>query len=205
MLRRRWGCYASHCSVNYGKVCNIHTHFILRGFLSWPDFPCLKGPQVTLKRPESLKQHNNKFTFNFWPYSWRFLVVWERNALVPRCLKTAENSFFKCLKEKTSSLSFPQIRGSTQEINPKKEVKRQSTSFLPSSWTCPSALAQCWIAPFNGLAEFTTFLAASSCYDVFKASKHIIQISAMLEFFILCRHSENAHCDRSQLPSTVSP
>lgn len=44
-------------------------YFILRGFLSWPELPCLKGPQVTLKRPESLKHHNNKFTFNFWPYS----------------------------------------------------------------------------------------------------------------------------------------
>lgn len=64
--------------------------------------------QVALKKPKSLKQQNNKFTFNFGPYSWRFFVVCKRNAVVPPFLKTAENGFFKCfLKKKKSSLSFP--------------------------------------------------------------------------------------------------
>ena len=129
MLKPWCGCYALHCFISYIKVGNIRRYFTLRGLLLCPDFPCLKGRQVTLKRPESRKQHNNKFTFNFWPYSWRFLVVSERNALVPPFLKAAENSFFKCLKEKTSSFSFPQIGGSMREINPKS----RATGHLPAS------------------------------------------------------------------------
>lgn len=134
------GCYALHCFADYMTAWDIQMHFIPRVFLSCPDSPCLMGPQVTLKKPESWKQHNNEFTFSFWSYSWRFLVVWERNALVSPFLKTAENSFLKCLKEKTSSLNFPQIGGSIQ-INPKMLGSRLPPTFPPVELTpqcsCP--------------------------------------------------------------------
>lgn len=133
------------------------------GLLSCPDFPWPKGPQVVLTRLESFKQHNNKFTFNFWPYSWRFLVVWERNALVPPFLKTAENSFFKCLKGKTSSLSFPQIPNQRVHtgVNPKKEVRQQATSCLASWWVCSQAPpeSQAFVGLlFLGVTELTACL-----------------------------------------------
>lgn len=149
-------------------------YFVWKGLWFCPDFPCLKGPQVTLKRPESRKQHNNKFTFNFWPHTWRFLVVSERNALVPPFLKTAENSFFKCLREKTSSLHFPQIGGSTQEINPKREVGQQATCQLPSWWICSKALVQFQIFLFIGLTKLVAFLVASSATNFFKISRNVL-------------------------------
>ena len=208
MLKPWWECCVLplHCG---DTVHQLHQgrqhwrHFAWKGLWSCPDFPCLKGPQVTLKRPDSHKQHNNKFTFNFWPHTWRFLVVSERNALVPPFLKTAENSYFKCLREKTSSLRFPQIGGSTQEINPKKEVGHQATCQLPSWWICSRALAQFQIFLFIGLTELVAFLVASSAIHFFKISRNVLsnhRLSRVLYPIAL----KNVTAP-SQLPSDLSP
>lgn len=106
---------------------------------SHQDLPCPKDPQVRLKRLESLKQHNNKFTFNFWPHLWRFLVVWKRNALAPPFLKTAENSFFKCFREKTTSLTLPPVRGALRKLT----LKRKLGSTSPPCSSPQMSLFQC--------------------------------------------------------------